>query len=85
MANITPVLADKLALDDDDRGVVVLSVRPGSQADRHRFQPSDIIIAVSGVRIETVEDLERVSHTAARPWQIILKRNGQPYNLVIRR
>jgi Do/DeqQ family serine protease len=85
VANITPALADRLALDDDDRGVVVLSVRAGSLAERHRIRPNDIIMAVSGEQIKTVDDLERVARFQARSWQIQLKRKGRLYTLIIRR
>ncbi len=86
VANITPTLVDQLALDDGDRGVVVLSVRAGSIAQRaNRIQRGDIIMAVSGEQIETVEDLVRVANIPARSWRIQLKRNGRRYNLIFRR
>ena len=85
VANITPALVDRMALDDGDRGVVVLSVRAGSNAQFNRIQRGDIIMSVSGEQIETVEDLVRVAEIPTRSWRIRLKRNGRLYTFNFRK
>ena len=74
-----------MALDDGDRGVVVLSVRAGSNAQFNRIQRGDIIMSVSGEQIETVEDLVRVAEIPTRSWRIRLKRNGRLYTFNFRK
>ena len=83
VSNLTPELVDRLSLDDDDRGVVVVSVAPGSQAQRSRLQPGDLIMNVSGERIENVEDLARAASSPAARWRIQLKRRGRLYDLFL--
>ena len=83
VTNLTKALVDRLSLDDDDRGVVVVSVAPGSHAQRSRLQPDDLIMSVSGERIESVEDLARAASSPAARWRIQLKRRGRLYDLLL--
>jgi Do/DeqQ family serine protease len=80
VSNILPALADELGLDDQD-GVVVLSIRPGSFAARLGFQPGDIILEVQGTRISDVAALETILGVRQRNWSLSLKRGGQVLQL----
>jgi serine protease DegQ len=75
VVQITPDLAEQLGLGVKS-GVGVESVNPGGAAARGGIRGGDIVVAIEGKRIETVEDLyaelnrhrpgERVSVTVAR-------------------
>jgi Do/DeqQ family serine protease len=80
--NIVPSIADELALDDEE-GVVVLSVRPGSTAARYGFRQGDVITQVGGEKIENVAQLERRLKERQRYWQIVVKRSNQLLQLQV--
>ena len=59
--SLTPELAGRLGYDDDDSGVVVDGVVPGSPADRAALRPGDLIKEVNRESVDNVEDLARVT------------------------
>jgi Do/DeqQ family serine protease len=80
VSNILPGVADELGLDEQE-GVVILSLRPGSTAARIGFRPGDIIQQVGRDRIEKVLDLENALKERPREWIVLLKRGGQAIRL----
>ena len=83
VANIGPRVIDELSLDDD-QGVVVLSVRPGSIAANLNFAAGDVILGIRGRPVDTVQDLEAALKGAAERWQIEFKRDGRVMQIQIR-
>ncbi|MFQ5722293.1 MAG: PDZ domain-containing protein, partial [Candidatus Aminicenantales bacterium] len=55
---LTPDIAQQLGYDND-RGVIVAAVEPGSPADDAGLQRGDLIKEVNRVRVESVSDFER--------------------------
>jgi Do/DeqQ family serine protease len=82
IANLSPALADQLQLQGADEGVVVLDVDNGSYASNLGFRRGDVIISVNGEHIAKTRDLEHVTATPSRSWQIILRRDGQQISAV---
>jgi S1-C subfamily serine protease len=77
VANVLPGTGDALGLDDDDVGVVILSVQTGSIAARMGFRTGDVIVRVGREKIDTVNELETQLSDRRRVWQIVLKRGKQ--------
>jgi S1-C subfamily serine protease len=82
VANLLPGLAEELGVEDA-RGVVVLSVRPGSVAARFGFQVGDVIAQVGGKAIETVGDLEMAVKDRQRLWALGVRRGEQLMQLQV--
>ena len=82
VANIAPSIADELGIDDQD-GVVVVSVRPGTTAARLGLQPGDIVAQIARAKIDTVTELEAQLKQRQRLWQIVIKRGGQVVQLQV--
>ena len=82
VSNIGPGLADELSLDESS-GVVVLSVRNGSVAERLGFKAGDIIVQVGRERISDVTTLERIVKDRQRIWQLAIKRGDKLMQLQV--
>jgi S1-C subfamily serine protease len=77
VANLSPALADDLRLDTQSRGVVIVAVADGSEAQSLGFQKGDIVLSVNNQKIERSNDLDRVTRTGGRQWRITINRGGQ--------
>jgi Do/DeqQ family serine protease len=82
VANLLPHLTDELDLDDDS-GVVVLSVRTGSVAERLNFRQGDVIQAIGDKRITSVVDLEKILARRVSVWRMVRKRRRQILQLQV--
>ncbi|WP_297323695.1 DegQ family serine endoprotease [uncultured Bartonella sp.] len=84
VANITPQNALRLYVSPDSVGVVITDVDENSNA-YGLFQKGDVIRAVNGKDIKTVNDLKKVlSGNHPRSWQLEYVRNGMLIRQVIR-
>lgn len=84
VANITPQNALRLYVSPDSVGVVITDVDENSNA-YGLFQKGDVIRAVNGKEIKTVNDLKKVlSGNRSRGWQLEYVRNGMLIRQVIR-
>jgi serine protease Do len=63
LQNLNPETARQLGLEDD-RGVVVAGVQPGSPANRAFIQPGDVILEVNRQTVKSVNDLKEKIATA---------------------
>ena len=55
--DVTPEIAEQLGVGKDTRGVVVTDVRPDSPAAVAGLKRSDVILALNGKAVESLEDL----------------------------
>jgi Do/DeqQ family serine protease len=83
VATLVPALADELGLDEE-QGVVILSVRPGSVAANLGFSPGDVVLSVGGQPMDTAAALEAQFKQRQTVWQVDVKRQGRLVNLQIR-
>ncbi len=83
IANMSPALAEELALADDDKGVVIVEVRRGSTANRLGLKAGDIIVSVNGVEMDTSQQLEIVTRDQFRRWRVSVKRNNRLLNMIV--
>jgi Do/DeqQ family serine protease len=82
VANLSPAVADELG-QDDITGVVIMSIRAGSTANRLGFEVGDVIAQVGRDPIATVADLEKAVATRQRLWSLAVKRAGRVIKLQV--
>ena len=77
VANLSPALADELGMDDMLRGVVVTAVAPRSTAGRLGFEANDMVLALNGAEIKSVDGLKKAVGAPRRDWDFTIERNGR--------
>ncbi|MGD9802024.1 MAG: Do family serine endopeptidase [Hyphomicrobiaceae bacterium] len=80
VVNLYPPLADDLGLDQTD-GVVIVSVRSGSTAERFNFRSGDVVVKIGDVQIDSYETLAPLLTKRRRFWDITVNRAGQLFKL----
>ncbi len=76
--NLTPELASRLGYSEDETGVVVTAVEPGSLAYRVGIRTGDLIVQVAGEPIKNVDDFERAmaKHDLVKGVRMLVKSGG---------
>ncbi len=82
VASLSPALAEDIGLDSGVSGVAVLEVSPGSTADRLGVRAGDIIRALDGRAIRTVQELRDTRASAFKPLRVRIHRLGQDLAIV---
>ncbi len=75
VGNMSPAVADELGMPFGDTGVVIL--KPSARRSQISFVPKDVIVAVSGTKIQSVDGLVELLKEPSRDWEISVRRNGQ--------
>lgn len=75
--NLSPAVAEELAIDTANEGVVVSEVEPDSMAARVGFQKGDLVQALNGERMERSRDIETAVKERKRAWEVTISRGGQ--------
>ncbi len=83
IANLSPALAEELAMEAAWAGVAVINVDPESTARRMRFRPGDIILEVNGTAIDRVSTLIQTLDAASGRWQFTIKRGEKVQTFTI--
>lgn len=81
--NVNPAVAEAYNLPDDADKVMVLKVAANSSADNLGLQTGDLILAVNGAAITTVNDVQPLMDKPARGWRLKLNRGGNVVNLLV--
>jgi S1-C subfamily serine protease len=76
VSNILPGLADELGIEEGD-GVAIVSLRPGSLAQRLGFQPGDVITELQNQQVEGIAGLEQLLTARQRTWYVGIRRDGK--------
>jgi serine protease Do len=66
LRDLTPVMAERMSLPRETKGVVVLEVEPGGAAEGANLFRGDVIVSVNGQPVATTADFEQ-QITAAKP------------------
>ncbi len=77
VANLSPALAEELDLPGAWDGVIIMKVARRSVADRLRFKPGDIIVAVNRKEVRDVTVLDAALKRAKDSWRISFSREGK--------
>jgi len=77
VANLNPALAEELGREYEEPAVIILQLAGNAIAARLGLRPGDVIVSVNGTPVRSVGDLQRVTATPARRWDVSLNRGGQ--------
>ncbi len=84
VANLSPAVAQELAMEDDGRaGVVVLDVAPRSTAARLGLKRGDLVVSVNDSRIRDVAALEESLGRGPGIWRLSLQRGERLFNIAV--
>lgn len=81
--NISPAVIAEMGLRGIDAGVIVSAVAEDAVAAGFGLQVGDIVLAVNGNKITTVEQLRTAVKKPARLWRVTLLRNGSTVTMTV--
>jgi len=86
VVQLSPAFNERYGIDAFESGVVIVEIGRRAPARFFGFRPGDRLIGVSGVEIETVDDLEAVlnDNEGARLWPMEIQRGGERDTVTIR-
>ena len=76
IANMSPALAEELALESGNEGVVITTVKQGSPADDLGLQKGDYLLSIDGHDIVSTRDVIGLQRERTYYWTLIIRRNG---------
>ncbi len=84
--NITADLANKFGLDENESGVVITEVQPGTPAAEARLRPGDVVKEVNRQKIQNIRDYKQVTEKMKKGETLLLlvKRGGNTFFIAIR-
>lgn len=78
VVNLSPAVAEEMAVSSGLRGVAVVEVASGSIAERLGFQKGDVVRQVNDAKIASTRELERsASSYRSGYWKVTIERDGQ--------
>ena len=77
LANLSPAFALDNGLDDMKRGVVIVSSRGGSVAERLGLKKGDIILTINSKKVSTVRIFKEVISYRRKLWRISILRDDK--------
>lgn len=77
--NLSPAVAEELAIDSATEGVVVSDVEQGSNAQQVGFQKGDVLLQINNDRPATSKDVERLTRERQFRWLLQISRGGQVF------
>jgi Do/DeqQ family serine protease len=81
--NLSPAVAEELSIAPVE-GVIIADVTQNSVANRAGLRPLDIILNVNGQPVSTTRDLDILARQPSSLWRILLERNGQRQQIILR-
>jgi len=82
--DLTPELAGQLGIDEDD-GVVVTEVRPGSPASEAGLQRGDVIIEIEREEVKNTDDLQAKLETDDESVLVLIRRGDSTLFMTMKR
>ena len=77
VGNLSPAFNNELGLDELAEGVIVLNIQRGTPSHRFNSQPGDIILRVTGAKVESVAHLRKLLNAPVTSWKITIRRKGE--------
>lgn len=80
--NKKPMLGVQIEEMDNNAGVKINSVNPNSPAEKAGLQKGDVVIAIDGSTVKSIEDIKQVMNNKKEGDEVSLSylRNGKKYN-----
>ncbi|MCU0881791.1 MAG: Do family serine endopeptidase [Hyphomonadaceae bacterium] len=82
VAALNPAMAEELGLDPFLRGIAIVQIGRGSQAQRAGFQPGDVVLDVNGEPVTTLDELTG-SFADGRQGEVTIQRGDQRISAVL--
>ncbi|HEX67676.1 MAG TPA: PDZ domain-containing protein, partial [bacterium] len=86
VGNLTPELAEKLGYEDES-GVVILEVYPGSVAEMAGLTKGDLIKEINGEEVKNLKDYQRAIKKAIKrkkPIRFLIRRGEYTFFVVVK-
>jgi len=83
IASLSPAFAEEIGVDSGTPGAVVLAVATGAAAYRHGLREGDIIRAIDGRPVHTIQDLLALRVLPFKSYRLTLERAGRPLAIAI--
>lgn len=84
VANLSPALMEELGITEGaPRGVIVLETRRGTPAFQIRVQSGDQLLRINDREIKSVDEVRRITASAALPWRLSILRGDKIITLVV--
>jgi membrane-associated protease RseP (regulator of RpoE activity) len=77
--NMSPAVAEDLAVESANEGVVVAEVEDGSNAAQVGFQKGDVIVQINNDKPAVSKDVERLTRDRSYRWLLQISRGGQVF------
>ena len=79
--NLSPATATELQMPLMEKGVVIVSVSPGTPSGNYGFRPGDVVRGVNGAEIHTADELQHA--LSGSHWDLVIDRGGQRLTLSV--
>jgi Do/DeqQ family serine protease len=83
IASLSPAFAEEIGVDSAMSGAIVLAVAVGANAYRHGLREGDIIRAIDGRPVRTVDELLGLRVLPFKSYRLTLERAGRPLAIAI--
>ena len=77
VANMSPALAEELAIESANEGVVITAVKQGSPADEIGLKKGDYIVSIDGNDVKSSRDVATLARERGYYWILIIRRDGE--------
>lgn len=77
VANLSPALAEDLGVDATGDGVIIVSVRPNSNADDIGLRVGDVLVSIDGKAVKDSREIQPLAQPRKYYWVLEIKRDGQ--------
>ncbi len=84
--NITPELAQRHGVDENESGVIITEVKPGSAAGEARLRTGDVIKEVNRQKVQNIRDYKQIIGKMKKDETLLLlvKRSGNTFYIAIK-
>ena len=77
-ARLSGEIPDRQTTADPGLGVLARQLQRGTRAAANGVRKGDIVVAINGVEVDTVSEVERITARQSRGgWQVVLERAGR--------